>query len=225
MILTVGGVKGGTGKTTLATNLAIARWMQGKEVLLIDGDEQNTAFYFTGLRDEQKDGGSGYSCVKINGGEAMRRETKKLEGKFDDIIIDVGGWDNQSQRGALVSSHVAIFPFQPRTFDAWTMGKVETLVSEAKIYNSELRAYTILNRADPKGSDNEEASQYLKESEVMTFLDFSIGNRKAFSHAAKSGLSVLELKPSDKKAANEILALHNFMYQDALQHLQDAVRC
>ena len=43
MILTVGNTKGGVGKTTLAVNIAAARAMQGRDVLLIDADRQETA--------------------------------------------------------------------------------------------------------------------------------------------------------------------------------------
>ena len=50
MILTVGNVKGGVGKTTLAVNIAIARALAGRDVLLVDGDEQGTAAAFTDLR-------------------------------------------------------------------------------------------------------------------------------------------------------------------------------
>lgn len=42
MILTVGNIKGGVGKTTLAVNLAIIRANAGRDVLLVDGDEQGT---------------------------------------------------------------------------------------------------------------------------------------------------------------------------------------
>ena len=38
MIILIGGEKGGTGKTTIATNLAALRAMAGRDVLLVDTD-------------------------------------------------------------------------------------------------------------------------------------------------------------------------------------------
>jgi chromosome partitioning protein len=40
MIYTIGGIKGGSGKTTIATNLAVYLARKGKEVLLGDADDQ-----------------------------------------------------------------------------------------------------------------------------------------------------------------------------------------
>ncbi|MGA8598405.1 MAG: AAA family ATPase [Bryobacteraceae bacterium] len=53
LIVTVGNVKGGVGKTTLAVNLAISQALRNKDVLLVDGDEQGTARAFTQLRAEE----------------------------------------------------------------------------------------------------------------------------------------------------------------------------
>ena len=52
MILAVGNTKGGVGKTTLAVNLAVALALAGRDLLLVDGDEQGTALTFTQLRTE-----------------------------------------------------------------------------------------------------------------------------------------------------------------------------
>lgn len=43
MIIVVGGIKGGSGKSTLTTNLTVNRALEGKRVLLVDADEQRSA--------------------------------------------------------------------------------------------------------------------------------------------------------------------------------------
>ena len=54
MIIIAGGIKGGSGKTTVATNLAVIRAGEGHDVLLVDADDQETATDFTNLRNEQE---------------------------------------------------------------------------------------------------------------------------------------------------------------------------
>ena len=64
MIIVVGGIKGGSGKTTVATNLAVIRSTAGRDLLLIDADDQETASDFTILRNERMQGGAGYTSIK-----------------------------------------------------------------------------------------------------------------------------------------------------------------
>ena len=211
MIVVCGGIKGGSGKTTVATNLAVMCANAGKDVLLVDADDQETAADFTVLRNDTREGGAGYTSIKLSGA-AVRTETARLRTKYEDIIIDTGGRDTTSQRAALSVADVLLVPFVPRSFDIWTLERVAGLVSEMRAVNQGLRAHVFLNRADPRGQDNTEAAELLRESDVLTFIEAPLGARKAFANAAARGLAVTELKPADQKACDEIMTLLRYLY-------------
>lgn len=208
MIYVIGGIKGGSGKTTVATNLAVALVQAGKDVLLVDADDQETATDFSAWRNERTQGNAGYTSVQLTG-QAARDELKRLANKYEDVVIDTGGRDTTSQRAALSVADIYLVPFNPRSFDVWTLEKVTRLIQEIQTINPELKAYAFLNRADPRGSDNEEAAEVLKDSDAVQFLDTPLGNRKAFSNAAAQGMGVIELQPEDRKANAEFQTLYN----------------
>lgn len=210
MNIVVGGIKGGSGKTTVATNLAVLCARQ-QDVLLIDADDQETSTDFTVLRNEHLSTGAGYTSIKLTGA-AVRTETQRLTGKYDTIIIDTGGRDTTSQRAALSIANILLVPFVPRSFDIWTLEKVSNLVAEMRLANPALAAYLFINRADPRGQDNDETAIVLKEATGLEFIDTPLGSRKAFSNAAAQGLSVLELKPQDQKASEEIMTLYQRVF-------------
>lgn len=212
MTIVVGGIKGGSGKTTLATNLAILRGHAGRDVLLVDADDQETATDFSALRSQSKAGGAGYTGIKLTGA-SVRTETLKLKSKYEDIVIDTGGRDTTSQRAALSVADVLLVPFVPRSFDVWTLEKVSDLVQEMRAANPTLRAYAFLNRADARGGDNFDATQVLSESPALEFLDAPIGGRKAFGNAAAEGLAVTELRPQDPKASQEMQTLYDLVFR------------
>jgi chromosome partitioning protein len=92
------------------------------------------------------------------------------------------------------------------------MEKVGALVTEMSAANPTLKAYCFINRADPRGSDNDDAADVLRDTQALTFLDTPLGSRKAFSNAAAQGLAVTELKPRDPKAVDEILMLYRYVF-------------
>lgn len=210
-IIVSGGIKGGGGKTTTATNLTIIRAAEGQDVLLVDADDQETATDFTNLRNEKITSGPSYTCIKLTGA-AVRTEILRIAPKYQDIIIDTGGRDTTSQRAALSVADVLLVPFVPRSFDLWTLDKIAELVEEMKTGNSKLQAYTFLNRADPRGTDNDDTAKELRDNHSLQFLDTPIGTRKAFSNAAAEGLAVTELRPTDPKAVDEIMALYRYVF-------------
>ena len=211
MILTVGGIKGGSGKTTVATNLACIAATQNADVLLVDADDQETASDFTAVRKEDYPDAPRYTCTKLTG-KAVRTEILELTPKYDHIIVDTGGRDTTSQRAALTVSQLLLVPFVPRSFDIWTLNKVSTIVEEMRSVNPELAAYGFLNRADPKGqgTENAEAANMLGGVDGLTYLDAPLGNRKAFAHAATLGLAITELTghQRNEKAIFEITTLY-----------------
>lgn len=213
MILVCGGIKGGVGKTTLATNIAVMRAAEGKDVLLVDADDQGTASDFTAIRNEtlEVQGGAGYTSIKLHGA-AVRSEVLKMSKKYDDIVIDVGGRDTAGQRAALSVADIYVVPFLPGSFDVWTLDSVALLVEEARSFNQKIKAVCVINRADAKGSDNAEAASIAKEIPGLEFVDAPLGNRKAFRSAAAQGLAVLEVKPADPKAISEIKKLVRYLF-------------
>jgi chromosome partitioning protein len=211
MIIVVGGIKGGSGKTTVATNLAVIRSAEGHDVLLIDADDQETSTDFTIIRNERRPDGAGYTSIKLTG-PAVRTETLRLANKYEDIIIDTGGRDTTSQRAALTVADFLLVPFVPRSFDVWTLEKVSGLVGEMQAANPDLQALTFINRADPRGQDNDDAAGVLRETEMLSFVETPLGARKAFSNAAAAGLAVTEIRPQDPKATEEMMTLYRYIF-------------
>ncbi len=80
MIILSGGTKGGVGKSTVATNLCIWKALKGRDVLLIDADDQETSADFTALR-TQNFSDAGYTCAKLHG-SAVHTEGRKLAQKI-----------------------------------------------------------------------------------------------------------------------------------------------
>lgn len=216
MIVVVGGIKGGSGKTTVATHLAILGAQAGGDVLLIDADDQETATDFTVLRHARRPGGAGYTSITLTG-PAVRTETQRLQATYDHLIIDTGGRDTTSQRAALTVADVVLVPFLPRSFDVWTLEKAAHLIEELRLANPALKAYAFLNRTDPRGQDNLEAAAVLQDTPALHFLDTPLGARKAFSNAAAQGLAVTELTPPDAKATAEIVALFRALFESTLR--------
>ena len=208
MIVTVGNTKGGVGKTTLAVNLAIAQALTGRDVWLIDGDRQGTAQTAISIRAEAGHI-PGIACASYPDGPILRAQVQQQASKFDDIIIDAGGRDSTALRAALVLSDVLLVPFQPRSYDVWALNDIALLVDEARSVRDGLRAFAVLNCADPgeHSTDNADAAAAVADVPQFEYLTTPLRRRKAFANAAGQGLSVLEIKPQDTKAADELKSL------------------
>lgn len=210
MIIVVGGLKGGTGKTTIATNLTVLRASTGSKVLLVDADEQKSASMWAAQRDalgiETQ-----WSTIQLSG-TTIRSQIERMRSDYDDIIIDVGGRETTSLRAAISVADIFLVPFKPRSLDIWTLNDLSLVINDMKPANLMLKSFAIINQADSRGVDNEATLDILKECTELQCIDFTIGYRKAFCNASSDGLGVSELKSADKKSLSEIKNLYTFMY-------------
>lgn len=210
MIIVIGGIKGGSGKTTIATNLAVMR-STCKKVLLVDADEQRSAWDWSQQREAVEPALlKGSFSIVCMGGKSIHSNLSRLISDYDDIIVDTGGRDTISQRSALCVADILILPFKPSSIDIWTLVPIKQILDEC--LSPGLLVYGVISQADSLGKDNEEALEILREFENIQAVESTIGNRKAFRNAAAEGLAVCELLPEDKKASKEMKSLYDLIY-------------
>jgi chromosome partitioning protein len=210
MIVTVGSTKGGAGKSTLAVQLALARSRAGRDVLLVDADQQATSQSAIALRAE-----AGRlpapACVWFPDHRVLGPQMRQQARRYEDVILDVGGRDSHTLRTAVQLCDLALVPVRPRSAD---MAKV---VDEVRALRDGLRVYAVLNFADPGISPaNREAAAAVAEFPQFTLIDAPIRQRKALAIALGFGLAVDELAPRDAKACEEIATLTSIVFADAI---------
>lgn len=224
MIVLIGGEKGGTGKSTISTNLAAIRTINGGDVLLYDIDPQRTSTFWASRRDENGIHPRIASSQKVldarvlNPGMVIRNELKSLKDKYKDIIIDAGGAASEVLRAAMTVSDVLIIPLMPSSFDVWTLGTMNNLISEAKLTNPKLKVLVIYNKVAPNPhtakSEIMESDEILSDFDHITRSDISLVYRVAIRRSQSQGLSIVEFKPSDEKSINEIKKIYSEVYND-----------
>lgn len=215
MIVVVSSEKGGTGKTTIATNLAIIRTQKCADVFFVDSDTQKSATDFFAVRNELCHEPS--PCCAGIFGQGTYEEIRKMSQKFDDVIVDVGGRDTTTLRKALLIADKVIVPFIPSQLDVWGLDRMDEIIGEAQIHNESLKAICVMNRVDtnPKITFRSEAESIALELKNIKFTGITIGNRVSYRRSVAEGISVTELKSKkDDKAVSEIMKLYNEVFED-----------
>lgn len=212
MIILIGGEKGGTGKTTIATNLAAIRAAKGHDVLLIDTDKQGSASAWSDIRDHKKVPLRVPNIQKF--GSNLTEDVKDLQKRYEDIIIDAGGRDSIELRAAMIIADKMFVPVQASQFDIWTLSIINDLVNQAKGFNTSLAPKVLINRAstNPSIQEVEEAKEVFSEFEYLALSINLLKERISYRKAAKSGLSVTELPKQDPKSNTEIMALYEEVF-------------
>lgn len=219
MIVLVGGEKGGTGKSTIAVNLAAMLAGRGRDVLLIDTDTQPSSSMWAAIRDQ--DGIQPRVPSIQKKGKGMAAQILDLANRYDEIIIDAGGRDSMELRYSLGVAHKAFIPVRPGQFDSWTLQSVDKLVEEAQAFNPDLEAYLLISCASSNMliQEAQETKQFVTDEgfEFLRLAEAVVRERIAYRKAIRDGLSVGEwVNPKtgrqDEKAIEEISNLYGEIY-------------
>lgn len=213
MKVLLGCEKGGTGKTTIATNFASILANKGRDVLIIDTDPQGSASGWQVTRHNNQ-GIPRVGCIQ-KFGKNLAGEINDLATRYDDIIIDAGGRESSELRQAITVADFAIIPLIPSCFDLWTAIKMSELVSTARDFNPNLIAAVVISKASTNVNsiDAEGARELVAEYENLILTETVIKDRVSFRRAAGQGMGVIEAG-LDEKAAEEIQQLFNEIYTD-----------
>ena len=209
--------KGGVGKTTLATHLAVAFAHDGQRVLLVDADPQGSSANWAaarrnnGINDE-------ITCVSL-ARDTLHHEVGKLSEGYDVVVIDGPARLEGVARAAIVASDVVLLPVRPNPDDIWSAGKAIETCREAAPLRPDLQYAFVVTQKVPNSALGREVNDALKEFYDVEVLAH-IGHRVAFPEAYGTGETVLETEPGSR-SAKEILHLvdrtKNFAGEEAAQ--------
>jgi chromosome partitioning protein len=186
--------KGGSGKTTLTINCAVAAFKKNEKVLILDMDAQGTAENWYQDRENENP-----KLVKITGNDLEKALELALKQNFDWVMIDTPGRDEPSQAAAIRVSDFCLIPCRPSPADMKaTPPTAETIRRLGK------NVSFVLTQTPPRSYRIREAERGL--SVLGTVCPVPIVLRNAYQDAQGLGLGVIEFEPNGR-AAKEITEL------------------
>lgn len=192
--------KGGTGKTTLAIQFAVAAMYNGQTAILIDLDPQGSATWWGEIR-----GDAPPIVVPSTTLELPTLLRKAEQNGVTLAILDTPPKvevEGEAHHAARVSD-LALIPCKPAAFDVKAIEATVRLTEVAKV-----PARIIFNQVHANSSMIFKVRRAVSVYNVPCAL-CQIGSRIKFSHAALDGQSIQEFDPREKGAA-EVNAFYKY---------------
>jgi chromosome partitioning protein len=214
MITVIANLKGGSGKSTVAFNLAIWLERHGCKVVGYDLDPQCT---FSDLGMLRKEIGN-TPHLSIHSVRAVLKE-QLLSHTDCEVLVDVGAANMAAMKEAITSADRILVPVPPSQADVWATQRFLHIVGpdmEAVKLNGNQRSIAFINRADTNKSirethETEEALRSLPGIDVV--MPHRLRMRTSYRRSLSEGLAVFELWPNSK-AAEEFGIFASALYPD-----------
>ncbi len=180
--------KGGSGKTTVATNLAGGLASRGEQVYLWDLDRQQSSLTWLAMRPRH--------APVVNRLDRREDEGEPDVGKGRWLIIDSpAGFHGKNLSHALKVAQKVLVPIQPSVFDmAATSAFLQAIREEKAVRKNKAFVGILGERVDPRTKAAATLEAFLNQFDlpVLTYLRDS----QVYPNAAFNGLSVFDLPPS-----------------------------
>ena len=198
-------VKGGAGRSTIATNLAGMMAATGKKVALIDCDmPQATSASWYSIRKASNKHGS-LTIATAADHTQLIAEIERLNADQDVIIIDAPPRIAEMTRVALILSNLCLVPLGASLADIWATSDLLTTIEQAKQHKENVNVRILWNKFRQVTKSAKDLSLEVNEQLNLKELGTKLGYRVAYSDAFGEGLTVLEW--TDKAAKDEMLML------------------
>ena len=205
MIITIGSHKGGTGKSTLTTNLAAAYQAVGNRVVVIEADPSVSTTSTWAARREEHAELKPVTVLRKTG--RLASTLRDLQQAFDVIIVDTAGKDSVELRSAALVSDVLLTPTNADKPDLDSTSEFITRMDEARDSNEDLKILVVISRAPThaKSRFRDTAIAALCDTpEEFALADTVIFARRIYPDALKDGMSVIEAPARTSQAREEI---------------------
>lgn len=190
--------KGGSGKTTLATNLAVAAAQSGYLVGLLDTDARQSSA--TEWHDDRPEGLPAVQVLPIHPSRMAKEIENARNAGLGVLFIDTAGFIDKPTYEAASAADLVIVPVQPTVLDVRSLrGLVPILQQHAP------RSLAVLTRTSARGVEEDGAGQAIGELGIPV-ASARIGDRVGFKRSFSYGMGVIEDIPKER-AADEIRAL------------------